>query len=472
MAMLVDARRRQLHVLLMIALDTTVIAAAFTLAYLLRFTWEVIPASDSPPAGPYFAIVPVIIPLWVAIFAANGLYRERAQGFFEEAFKVASGISVGMMAILGASFFYRDFSYSRLWVAFSWVLALTLMLVSRGAMRAVHRRLRARGIDVRRVLIVGAGPEGAALAGALGASPHLGYRPVAYLDTGDRRSADGLPVVGKPEDVLKAVRRLRAGQVMIALPPEDRTVTMRVAALCQEAGVPFAIVPDLYTMAAAGADIEVVGQFPLLMLRGSPLEGRALRIKDALDILGAALGLMLALPLFAIIAVIIVLDSPGPLFYRQARIGRGGVPFRAWKFRTMSANADAQLAQDPTLRTRFEEAYKLVDDPRVTRVGRWIRRTSLDELPQLINVLKGEMSLVGPRPIVEEELAKYGTWERRLLCVKPGLTGLWQVHRNGEPDYAQRVSLDMYYIDHWSVGLDLKILVRTLPSVIAGRGAY
>ncbi|TMJ07849.1 MAG: sugar transferase, partial [Bacillati bacterium ANGP1] len=148
------------------------------------------------------------------------------------------------------------------------------------------------------------------------------------------------------------------------------------------------------------------------------------------------------------------------------------VPFYAWKFRTMVVGADQRLARDRRLRERFAATYKLVDDPRVTRMGRWLRRTSLDELPQLINVLRGEMSLVGPRPIVEEELRKYGAWERRLLCVRPGLTGMWQVLRHHQPDYAQRVSLDMYYIDHWSVGLDLKILLRTLPSVIAGRGAY
>jgi len=181
---------------------------------------------------------------------------------------------------------------------------------------------------------------------------------------------------------------------------------------------------------------------------------------------------ILTLPLFAMIALLIVLDNPGPVFFQQKRIGKAAVPFYAWKFRTMVVGADEHLARNSGLRERFTAAFKLVDDPRVTRVGRWLRRTSIDELPQLINVLKGEMSLVGPRPIVEEELRKYGPWERRLLCVKPGLTGMWQVLRHHKPDYAQRVSLDMYYIDHWSVGLDLKILLRTLPSVIAGRGAY
>ncbi len=470
--MLAEGRRRQLRVLLAVVLDSCTIAAAFSLAFLLRFYWQLIPSEDSPPAAPYFAILTTIIPAWILIFAAYGLYRERLQSFLDEALKVVSAVSVGMMALLASSFFYRQFSYSRLWVLYAWVIGILLVLAARGTLRAGLRAVRARGIDVWRVLIVGTGPEAVALARTLAARAELGHRPVGFLDPTRKGEIDGLPIAGTPAKVLSVVRRLAAHRVIIAQPPDAREVTMQVAALCQEAGVPFAIVPDLYTLVATGADVQVVGQLPLLTLRGSPSSGWGRRLKDALDLAGALIGLLLALPLFVLIAACIVLDSPGPAFYRHHRIGKGEVPFWAWKFRTMTVDAESRLVEDPTLRVKFKRTYKLMDDPRVTRVGRWLRRTGLDELPQLFNVLKGEMSLVGPRPIVEEELRKYGPWERRLLCVKPGLTGLWQVLRNDEPDYAERVSLDMYYIDHWSVGLDLKILLRTLPAVIAGRGAY
>lgn len=470
--MLTEGRRRQLRLLLAVVLDACTIAAAFSLAYLLRFRWEIIPALDAPPAAPYFAILPVLIPTWLLVFAAYGLYRDRVASFPDEMLRITSAVSVGMMAVLVWSFFYRQFSYSRLWILLAWGTSIALVLTARGIMRVAHRLLRRRGVDVRRVVIVGARREGATLARILRERPELGQVPVAFLDARECASVDGLPVAGRPEDVLPAVRRLGAHRVIVALPAEAREVTMRVTALCQEAGVPFAIVPDLYTLMATGADVEVVEHLPLLTLHGSPLAGWGQRVKDALDIVGVLLGLLLVAPLGAVIALLIVLDSPGPVFYRQHRIGKAGVPFWAWKFRTMFAGAEARLASDPTLRAQFERSFKLEDDPRITRIGRWLRRTSLDELPQLLNVLKGEMSLVGPRPIVEEELLKYGPWERRLLCVKPGLTGLWQVLRHHEPDYVQRVSLDMYYIDHWSVGLDLKILLRTLPSVIAGRGAY
>ncbi len=469
--MLSEGRRRQLRVLLGIVLDACTIGSAFSLAYLLRFYWEIIPSADSPPAGPYFAILPVLIPFWIAVFAAYGLYRERLQGFFDEALRVTSAVSVGMMTLLAGSFFYRQFSYSRLWILFAWTISIALVLVSRGILRAVHRALRARGVDVRHVLIVGSGPQGRDLARVLRAHPEYGQRPVAFVD-GASEEIEGLPVVGTPEDVLAAVRRVGAHRVIIALSAEARETTLQVAAACQEAGVPFGIVPDLYALIASGADVELVDRLPLLTLRGSPLTGWGRRLKDAFDVIGALVGVTVTLPLSSAIAVLIALDTPGPVLYRQKRIGKAGVPFFAWKFRTMVKGAEDQLSRDSRLRERFSASFKLVDDPRVTRMGRWLRRTSLDELPQLLNVLKGEMSLVGPRPIVEDELRKYGPWERRLLCMKPGLTGLWQVLRHHRPDYAQRVSLDMYYIDHWSVGMDLKILLRTLPSMIAGRGAY
>ncbi len=470
--MLSEGRRRQLRVLLAIVLDACTIAAAFVLAYLLRFYWEVVPASDAPPTRPYLAILPGLLAGWIATFAAYGLYRDRLSGFFDEALRVTSAVSVGTMALLAASFFYRQFSYSRLWIVFAWAISIVLVLGARGALRAAHRAVRARGIDVSHVLMVGTGTEARELVRALRERPELGQRPIAFVDASPAESCEDLPVVGRPEEVLAAVRRTGAHRVIIALPAEARETTMHVAAVCQEAGVPFAIVPDLYTLIATGADVELVDRLPLLTLRGSPLVGWGRRLKDATDLMGALIGMIVTLPLFIIVAVLVVLDSPGPVFYRQKRIGKAGVPFYAWKFRTMVQRAEEHLTRDARLRDRFTSSYKLVDDPRVTRMGRWLRRTSLDELPQLLNVLKGEMSLVGPRPIVEAELRKYGPWERRLLCVRPGLTGMWQVLRHHEPDYAHRVSLDMYYIDHWSVGLDLKILLRTLPSVIAGRGAY
>ena len=470
--MLSEGRRRQLRGMITAGADAAAMATAFILAYKLRFYWEVVPAVDTPPVEPYFAIIPPTIAVWLLLFAAYGLYRERRESLLDEALKVASAVSVGMMIVLAGSFFYRPFSFSRLWILFAWISSVLLVLLARGLIRAVYATLRAKGIDVRRVLIVGAGDEGVMVVRTLRAHPEWGQRPVAFADAASGGPVLGLPVLGVPRDVLQLVRRCGADRVIVALAPDVRTTAMDVIALCQEAGVPFAIVPDLYTLAATGADVDVIGRLPLLTLRGTLLGGWEQKAKDAFDVAGVLIGLIVLLPVHLVLALVVWLDSPGPVLYRHRRIGKGGVFFGAWKFRTMTPSADDVLADDPKAKSAFERAYKLIDDPRVTRVGRWLRRTSLDELPQLLNVLKGEMSLVGPRPIVEEELRKYGPWERRLLCMKPGLTGLWQVLRHDEPDYDQRVALDMYYIDNWSLGLDLKILVRTLPAVISGRGAY
>lgn len=472
--MLAEGRRRQLRGLITAGADAAAMATAFILAYRLRFYWEVVPAADTPPVEPYFAIIPPTIAVWLLLFAAYGLYRERRGVWLDEALRVSSAISVGMMIVLAGSFFYRPFTFSRLWILFAWAGAVVLVLVARGLIRGVYGSLRARGIDVRRVLIVGAGEEGVMAARTLRAHPEWGQKPIGFVAAGPERAerVEGLPVFGEPRDVLRLVRHADADRVVVALPPDARAVAMDVIALCQEAGVPFAIVPDLYTLAATGADVDVFGPLPLLTLRGSLHDGWEQKAKDAVDIGGVLIGLIVLSPVFLLVALLIWLDRPGPVLYRHRRIGKGGAFFWAWKFRTMAPGAEGVLADDAAASTAFERAYKLVDDPRVTRVGRWLRRSSLDELPQLLNILKGEMSLVGPRPIVEEELRKYGPWERRLLCMKPGLTGLWQVLRHDEPDYDQRVALDMYYIDNWSLGLDLKILVRTIPAVISGKGAY
>ena len=216
--------------------------------------------------------------------------------------------------------------------------------------------------------------------------------------------------------------------------------------------------------------VTVVREAQVFQEPHEPLYKRAL---DLSLVIGAHLVLLPLFLLFWIgIPLAIWLDDRGPVFYRQPRLGRGGEAFTIIKFRTMVVDADQRLARDPHLRAQFAESYKLRDDPRVTRVGRWLRGWSLDELPQLLNVLKGDMSLVGPRPIVEQELPKYGTWGRWLLSLKPGLTGLWQVLRHDELDYAKRIRYDIYYVQHRSIGLDLKILLRTLPSVLGRRGAY
>jgi len=228
----------------------------------------------------------------------------------------------------------------------------------------------------------------------------------------------------------------------------------------------------LYEIMTTGVEVQDVGNVPLLSINKARLTGVDVFLKRAVDLMLSSVGLLVSWPLMLAIAVAIKFDSPGPVLYRRRVVGVGGKFFDALKFRTMYLDADRRLAQDPELRRQFEENYKLKDDPRITRVGRFLRRTSLDELPQLFNVFWGQMSLVGPRMITSEEQARYGKWRMNLTTVKPGITGLWQVSGRSDLSYEERVRLDMHYIRNYSLWFDLYLLYRTIPVVLHGHGAY
>src|SRR5581483_6303096 len=241
---------------------------------------------------------------------------------------------------------------------------------------------------------------------------------------------------------------------------------------CQRDGLTFKIVPDLYQMSLGQVDLNTVVGIPLIGVREVRIQGWNRIVKRGLDILlSSALLLLFALPA-ALLALAIKLDSPGPIIYRQRRVGRGGVPFEAYKFRSMREGADRELEQLRALNEADGPLFKMRRDPRVTRVGRLLRRASLDELPQLLNVLQGQMSLVGPRPPIPAEVEQYEPWHMKRLEVSPGLTGLWQVSGRSDLSFDEMVLLDIYYIETWSLGLDLRILFRTLPAVLFARGAF
>ena len=232
------------------------------------------------------------------------------------------------------------------------------------------------------------------------------------------------------------------------------------------------VVPDLFQLSLGGVDVEAINGIPLISVKGSALTGFNKTVKRAVDVLIAGMALVLISPLWALIALAIKLDSPGPILFRQERLGLHGKPFTVFKFRSMHLDAEEQLEK---LRARNEAAgplFKIKDDPRRTRVGRFIRRTSLDELPQFINVLRGEMSMVGPRPGLASEVAQYQDWHKKRLAVVPGITGLWQVSGRSELTFDEMVMLDIYYAENWSLGMDLRIMLRTIPQLLFGDGAY
>jgi exopolysaccharide biosynthesis polyprenyl glycosylphosphotransferase len=282
-----------------------------------------------------------------------------------------------------------------------------------------------------------------------------------------------IPVLGSTDVISSLVKQYGVQEIVIASGSLRRE---KILQLFQTFGtnddITLRISSGFYELLTTGVEVQEIGNVPLLSLNKVRLTGIDMMLKVILDLF-VSLGILLIIwPIMLTIAIAVKLDSTGPIFYRRRVVGVGGKAFNALKFRTMYLDADERLARDPELRRQFELNYKLKDDPRVTRLGKFLRRTSLDELPQLFNVLRGQMSLVGPRMITDEERTRYGKWHMNLLTVKPGITGLWQVSGRSDIGYEERVMLDMHYIRNYSIWLDLYLLWQTIPAVLKGHGAY
>jgi len=335
----------------------------------------------------------------------------------------------------------------------------------------LYKRHRA-GIETRNVLIVGAGRVAHALRNHLVSLNHLGFRFKGFVAITDEEAAsDDIDIIGGYRDCLTLARSLFVDEIFLSVPADKKFVL----SLVQEArchGIDVRVVPDLYDGLAWNAPVEYVGQFPTIPLHRRDFPIGAFLVKRALDLTVATLGIVTLIPLLALIALCVKLDSQGPIFYVAKRIGRKGRTFDCYKFRTMVVDAEHRLKEIEHMNERRGILFKIVNDPRITRFGAKLRKYSLDELPQLYNVIRGDMSLVGPRPPIASEVEQYDLAHLRRLDVLPGLTGLWQVEARQDPSFDSYISLDTAYVENWSLMLDLKILARTVGVVITGPGSY
>lgn len=459
-------------------LDIAGVAVAFALAYLIRLKWG-LPFLETPSHSLdfYVALAYVAVPVWLAIFAVYHLYdRQYLLGGVREYTAVINACTVGMVVVIVASFFQPSIFISRGWLVISWVLAIIVVGASRFTIRRVVYRLRSYGWFMDPTIIVGANEEARALAEHLLSTSVNGLQIVGAVDDGvpaGTTLVDGISVLGRTEDLHYLIGKHGAKELLVAtsaLPRESLLELFRTFG--RQQGVRLQMSSGLFEILTTGVTVRHVGGLPLISPEKFRITGIDAAMKSALDYAGAIVALVITSPLFALLALLVKLDSPGPVFHRRRVLGREGRAFDALKFRTMVINADELLETDVTLRQQFEQDFKLKDDPRVTRVGKFLRRTSLDELPQLINVLLGQMSLVGPRMIAPEETSRFGRWQLNLLTVKPGITGPWQVNGRNELSYDQRVSLSMHYIRNYTIWLDLQILFQTIPTVLWRRGAY
>jgi exopolysaccharide biosynthesis polyprenyl glycosylphosphotransferase len=411
--------------------------------------------------------------LCVAFFSRSyGLYGpiQNRSGLNEQRLTIQATLVAGLL-LCGSIYLLRGETVSRIVVMLSVMLTGTMLCARRALWRSmVYTRYR-DGVDTRNVLIIGSGRVGHALRNHLESLRHLGFRFRGFIALNEQETESGdADIVGDVKNCLAIARALFVDEIFFSVPAEKKVVI----GLVQEArdlGIDVRVVPDLYDGLAWNAPVEYVGQFPTIPLHRRDFPIGSFMIKRALDLAVSFLALVVLSPLLLLIAIAVRLDSPGPIFYRARRIGRKGRTFNCYKFRTMVQNADHLKSQLEHMNERDGILFKMSNDPRITRVGRYLRKYSLDEIPQFFNVLKGDMSLVGPRPPIASEVERYDLSHLRRLDVLPGITGLWQVEARQDPSFDSYISLDTAYVENWNLWLDLKILIRTISVVISGTGS-
>jgi exopolysaccharide biosynthesis polyprenyl glycosylphosphotransferase len=325
------------------------------------------------------------------------------------------------------------------------------------------------------LLIVGVGEVGRTVMRHVVAQPSLGYHVIGFVDDDpDKASTDigRFKALGNTAHIPRLVKELAVDEVIITLPWMYHRKIVSIIAQCEREQVRVRIVPDMFQMTLSHLDVEDLGGIPMIGMREISIGRTETFIKRAMDMTISLVGLILLLPFFALVALLIKLDSNGPVFFAQIRVGKDERLFACYKFRSMRQGAEAEQEGLSTLNEADGPIFKIREDPRITRMGRILRRTSLDELPQLFNVVMGHMSLVGPRPAPPAEVQRYQPWHKRRMEVAPGITGLWQVSGRSELSFDEMVLLDLYYIEHWSPVLDVQIMLRTFPKMITGEGAY
>ena len=462
----------------LVIIDLAMVLLGFWLAYTIRFeaglAWFY--QHETSPLDFYQHLVFLLAPLWIVIFWLFGLYdfKNLFAGMHEYA-RVFNACTFGLVVVILFTFFEPNFIIARAWLILSWLLVSSGVILGRFAFRRVIHWIRGKGRFMTPVLIVGANEEGQAIAHQLQGNPKAGIRIIGFADNklGPKdESLMGFPLLGAVDSVTSLVKQHNIQEVIIASTAISRKNLLDLFQSLDTTDIPIRLSSGLYELITTGLEVQEFGNVPLLSVNKVRLTGADMVLKRALDIIGALVGLLISLPVMVAIATAVKLDSSGPIFYRRRVIGVGGKPFDAFKFRSMIVDADELLARDPKLHLQFQANYKLKDDPRITRVGQFLRDKSLDELPQLFNVLLGQMSLVGPRMITGPERARYGKWGMNLGTVKPGITGLWQVSGRSDVSYDERVKLDMHYIRNYTIWFDLYLLWQTIPAVLKKRGAY
>lgn len=471
-----SARSRRWLFAVQVVVDMAAIMTGYTAAFVLRFHYGFVGVPEALPG--YVPVIFAAAPVWLAILAGYGLYEFRPMTPASEVVRrLFHAVNTGIVAVVMLSFLLKE-DLSRGWVIAAWGCCLAALVVARLSFRKVLHVMRGRGRLGVSTLVVGTNDEGRAIARSLSRQSWLGMRPIGFLVSGsDGASAlagdvEGLSILGTVDKASEVARRTTARMVVVAGSALSPAALNRLYRDLQDVPVEIAVSAGPLNIAASRVEVEPLDGMAVFSLRRAELTRPKAAAKRAFDLVGACVVLLMTVPIIAAAAIAIRLSDRGTIFFRQTRIGKDGRRFRIYKLRTMFCDAEARGDEFRAMNQADGHLFKIQDDPRVTKVGRVLRHWALDELPQLFNVIRGDMSLVGPRPPLPGEVAAYDEPLRLRLKVKPGMTGLWQANGRHDLKFDDYVRYDLFYVENWSLAMDLHILWKTIPVVLSRKGAY
>lgn len=475
------SRRKLLVGVLLVGSDAVALVAATFLATYVRFDQLHAFAGfeNITERVTYYEISLAVSAVWMLFLWGEHLYeQERLTWGAGEFSRVLRALAMGVVGFILMTFVVKTPGLSRLWTMLAFALAVTFVSLGRFGIRHFLMWKRRRGRILRRTLVVGSNAESASIIRTLVAHPEQGLAPVGCLASSrhDMLSlnycADLVPALGAANDLTEIIGEHDIDTVIIASSAFDHDVLAHMIGELRGVDVSIHISSGLFEVLTSRVLVREIAGVPLVTIQPVSLSRGNLLTKRVFDVVVASAIVLVGLPVWVLLALAIVLDNRGPIFYRQRRVGQGGVEFDMLKFRSMCVDAEARLQALKDANEATGPLFKMKHDPRVTRVGKWMRKFSVDEFPQLLNVLKGEMSLVGPRPPLPGETAEYSDYHWRRMEVPPGMTGLWQVSGRSSLTFEEMVRLDLFYIENWSVGFDLALIGRTVPAVLFSKGAY
>lgn len=454
-------------------LDIGITAFSFFLAYILRRDADLFLRRVSP-ISEYLFLLYIILPLWAILLYYYRAYQSvRSMKLLQIIGTVLRSVLTGGLILMTILFVFKLQAISRALILLFLLINAVILIAWRYSIYTFLHYIRRKGYNYRNILIVGTGKRAMAFAKTIHDHKGWGLKIVGFVDDDPKLLGKEIKegkVIGLLDELPEMLTRLQIDEVVFVVPRKWLDRIEKAALICEEIGVKARIAVDLYPHTIARTSLEELHGIPLLTFDPIPYPEGALVLKRAIDVLLSLLFLILSAPLFLIIPLAIKLTSPGPVFFKQERCGLNGRRFNVLKFRTMVSDAEVLKSQLEKLNEVSGPVFKIKKDPRMTPLGKFLRKFSLDEIPQCINVLRGDMSIVGPRPPIPSEVEKYDLWQRRRLSMRPGITCLWQVNGRNKIPFEKWMRLDLEYIDRWSLELDMKIILKTIPAVLRGTG--